>query len=254
MIAQSVPFAARLLPLLAAEEVPSPARWEREYASGRWSYLGAIDELAHYSVIVGYYAFLKPGGSVLDVGCGEGILQTRLSPHGYCRYLGIDFAAGAIQRVAQRADPATEFRVADAASFTTNEKFDAIIFNESLYYFQDPVRVVERYMGFLASDGIIIVSMEVARNRVAIWNAIGTVLKAIDETTAFNSAGLRMDSQGAGQTDAGTLAGRTANGQANIPRHRRPEVRILMDPQRAPRSSRGVRQPTPGGGLLQLLL
>jgi trans-aconitate methyltransferase len=92
--------------------------------------------------------------------------------------------------VAQRDDPATEFQVADAASFTTNEKFGAIIFNDSLYYFQDSVRVVERYMGFLASDGIIIVSMEVARNCVAIWNAIGTVLKAIDETTVFNSAEL----------------------------------------------------------------
>ena len=103
MLAQSVPFAARLLPLLAAEEVPPQARWEREYASGRWSYLGGVDELAHYSVIVGYYAFLKPGGSVLDVGCGEGILQTRLSPHGYCRYLGIDFAAGAIHQCGREA-------------------------------------------------------------------------------------------------------------------------------------------------------
>jgi 2-polyprenyl-3-methyl-5-hydroxy-6-metoxy-1,4-benzoquinol methylase len=190
MLAQSVPFAARLLPLLAAEEVPSPARWEREYASGRWSYLGGIDELAHYSVIVGYYAFLKPGGSVLDVGCGEGILQARLSPHGYCRYLGIDFAAGAIDQMAARRDPATEFRVADAASFTTSEKFDVIIFNESLYYFRDPISIVERYLDFLASNGIIIVSMEVARNRVAIWNATGTVLNAVDETTVFNGAGL----------------------------------------------------------------
>jgi 2-polyprenyl-3-methyl-5-hydroxy-6-metoxy-1,4-benzoquinol methylase len=190
MLAQSVPFAARLLPLLAAEEVPPPARWEREYASGRWSYLGGIDELAHYSVIVGYYAFLKPGGSVLDVGCGEGILQTRLSPHGYGRYLGIDFAAGAIDQLAERRDLATEFQVADAASFTTSQKFDAIIFNESLYYFRDPVSIVERYLDFLARDGIIIVSMEVARNRVAIWNEIGTVLKAIDETTVFNGAGL----------------------------------------------------------------
>jgi 2-polyprenyl-3-methyl-5-hydroxy-6-metoxy-1,4-benzoquinol methylase len=190
MLAQSVPFAARLLPLLAAEEVPSQARWEREYASGRWSYLSGVDELAHYSVIVGYYAFLKPGGSVLDVGCGEGILQTRLSPHGYCRYLGIDFAAGAIHRLTEKRDLATEFHVADATSFTTDQKFDAIIFNESLYYFQDPVSLVERYLAFLASDGIIIVSMVVARNRVAIWNAIGTVLKAIDETTVFNRAGL----------------------------------------------------------------
>jgi hypothetical protein len=80
MLAQSVPLAARLLPLLAAEEVPAQARWEREYASGRWSYLGNIDELAHYSVIVGYYAFLKPGGSVLDVGWAKGTSRPGCRP------------------------------------------------------------------------------------------------------------------------------------------------------------------------------
>ena len=138
MLAQSVPFAARLLPLLAAEEVPPPARWEREYASGRWSYLGGIDELAHYSVIVGYYAFLKPGGSVLDVGCGEGILQTRLSPHGYCRYLGIDFAAGAIDRWPKGMIRRLNFRWPTPQASPQRQKFDAIIFNESLYYFRGP--------------------------------------------------------------------------------------------------------------------
>ena len=104
--------------------------------------------------------------------------------------LGIDFAARAIDQMAARRDPTTEFRVADAASFTTSEKFDVIIFNESLYYFRQPISIVERYLDFLAGDGIIIVSMEVARNRVAIWNTIGAVLNAVDETTVFNGAGL----------------------------------------------------------------
>ena len=190
MLAQGLPFAARLLPLLTTEKVPPQAQWERDYASDRWSYLAGLDELAHYSVIAGYYAFLKPSGRVLDVGCGEGILQTRLAPHGYRRYLGIDFAAGAICRVAERRNPATDFQVADAATFTTDEKFDAIIFNESLYYFRDPAGIVKRYLTFLASDGIMIASMVIARDRIAIWNAIGTVLEAMDETTAFNRRGL----------------------------------------------------------------
>jgi 2-polyprenyl-3-methyl-5-hydroxy-6-metoxy-1,4-benzoquinol methylase len=190
MLAQGLPFAARLLPLLATDEAPPQARWERDYASGRWSYLAGLDELAHYSVIVGYYAFLKPGGSVLDVGCGEGILQSRLAPHGYRRYLGIDFAANAINEVSTRRGPASDFQVADAATFTTDQTFDVIIFNESLYYFRDPLSVVEQYRAFLASDGVFIVSMVIARNHIPIWNAISGVLEVVDETTVFNRSAL----------------------------------------------------------------
>ena len=190
MLARGLPFAARLLPLFAAEETPPRARWEHEYGGDRWSYLAGLDEAAHYSVIVGYYALLQPGGSVLDVGCGEGILQGRLAPHLYRRYLGIDFAASAIERVAARRDPTTDFQVADATSFTTDQAFDVIIFNESLYYFRDPAAVVERYLEFLAGDGVAIVSMVIARNRIAIWNALAPLVETVDETTVFNRVGV----------------------------------------------------------------
>ncbi|HEY2662863.1 MAG TPA: hypothetical protein VGI47_00885 [Candidatus Binataceae bacterium] len=60
-----------------------PQDWEKEYASGQWSYMKGVDDLARYSLIVGYYDFFKAGGSILDLGCGEGILQQKLAGCGY---------------------------------------------------------------------------------------------------------------------------------------------------------------------------
>jgi hypothetical protein len=53
------------------------------------------------------------------------------------------------------------------------ERFDAIIFNEVLYYFQDPVREVERYERALRWGGIFITSLyEKSRRAVAIGRAL----------------------------------------------------------------------------------
>lgn len=190
MLAQGLPFASRLLPFLAHEHIPPRADWESEYANGRWSYLAGLKELAHYSIIVGYCASLKPGGRVLDVGCGEGVLQTRLSPQDCRRYLGIDFAAESIRHVAERADAVTDFQVADVATFATDLKFDVIVFNEILYYFENPLSIIQRYQDFLDTSGIMIVSMIMKRNNISIWNAIDTAFDTQDETAVFNRDGL----------------------------------------------------------------
>jgi 2-polyprenyl-3-methyl-5-hydroxy-6-metoxy-1,4-benzoquinol methylase len=108
----------------------TPETWARQYSGGHWDYLETLLELGRYSAIAGYVIKLKSQGAVLDVGCGEGILQRTLRPH-YARYLGIDIAADAIRRAAQREDAATTFRVACALEFEPGEQFDAIIFNTS---------------------------------------------------------------------------------------------------------------------------
>src|SRR5690348_2798439 len=51
----------------------SQKQWEAEYQNGRWEYMKNLEELARYSIIVGYVDYLKKGGAILDVGCGEGI-------------------------------------------------------------------------------------------------------------------------------------------------------------------------------------
>jgi 2-polyprenyl-3-methyl-5-hydroxy-6-metoxy-1,4-benzoquinol methylase len=141
-----------------APEFPSGAAWDRQYAAGRWSYLEQLPELARYSVLTGYIAHLKPYAAVLDVGCGEGVLLKRLSPHGYRRYLGVDLSAVAIEKLQDRRDEKTTFLAADGEYYTPTERFDVVVCNEVLYFFRDPLAAVARYCNALTPGGLLLVS------------------------------------------------------------------------------------------------
>lgn len=68
---------------------------------------------------------LSPGSSILDVGCGTGIIAQNLVSNGY-RVVGIDISPGMIS-AARRRLPEGDFRVADARTACFQEKFDAVI-------------------------------------------------------------------------------------------------------------------------------
>jgi 2-polyprenyl-3-methyl-5-hydroxy-6-metoxy-1,4-benzoquinol methylase len=170
--------------------VVPPQNWEREYADGEWSHMKTIRELGRYSAIAGYYGFMKAPGTILDIGCGEGILQQRLSAHGYQRYLGIDICDNAIRAATAYSDQRTTFRQADIESFVPEEKFDTIIFNEVFYYLADPARIVRCLTDSLESDGImiasIVTSLRVRANAARIWRLIEGIVEILDSTTVIN--------------------------------------------------------------------
>src|SRR3954454_119623 len=91
----------------AGDPAPSAATWDAEYAAGRWAYLGELPELARFSVLAGYLRHFKPGGAILDVGCGEGALAKRLSAGDFRRYVGVDLSAAAIEKAARSLMPNT---------------------------------------------------------------------------------------------------------------------------------------------------
>ncbi|HEX6241047.1 MAG TPA: class I SAM-dependent methyltransferase [Polyangiales bacterium] len=129
---------------------------KKENEADCWGRLRSPSELGRYSVIHGFVQEFARDGSVLDVGCSDGLLQERIA---YGRYLGIDVFPQAIARAAHKADERTRFAQADAASFAPNESFDAIIWNECLYYLRDPIGVIQRYRHYLRPRGVMIVSM-----------------------------------------------------------------------------------------------
>jgi SAM-dependent methyltransferase len=161
----------------------SQERWEQEYRDGCWSHLQEARELAHYSVITGYYTHYRPGGSLLDVGCGEGVLQRRLYPLGYSRYLGIDKSQEAIARAQTQRDTRTEFRCADVETYSLQDRFDVIVFNELLYYLQDPVDVVRRLTRSLSPGGVAIISMLRWTSSRRIWRSLDRSMPIEDGVT-----------------------------------------------------------------------
>ncbi|MHB1586649.1 MAG: class I SAM-dependent methyltransferase [Acidiferrobacteraceae bacterium] len=179
----------RRLPGMSASGRQRPEQWDLEYQNGRWDYLRGVDELAHYSVIAGYCRHFIQGGSIWDVGCGEGILCNVLDDSCYSFYLGTDFSEQAISRAVGRVDgPKRMFRVADMHDFDPQRRFNMIVFNESLYYSQAPANVLRRHAAFLEPDGLLVVSMYLSR-RSPIWNEIRSVGRLLDEVQIRNRNG-----------------------------------------------------------------
>lgn len=135
-------------------------QWNEQFKSGRWDYLEKnIEELGHYSIITSYYQQFTPQGSVLDVGCGQGVLNRHLRLHQYSNYLGIDISAEAIRLAGKYQDDKTQFVAANVEEYLPESKYDCIIFNECLYYLNDPMATVRRYSRLLGDSGYMIISM-----------------------------------------------------------------------------------------------
>jgi SAM-dependent methyltransferase len=166
--------------------IPQPLL-EQQYESGHWDFLRSLGELGRFSVVVGYVNTLAPGGAVLDVGCGEGLLFQRLQPRDGSRYLGLDLSSAAIAKASQAGSG--PFVCADAETYMPADTFDAIVFNESLYYFRDPLATAARYFAALRPNGIVIVSTY-ARSRRArsILRALKRTSVLVDETTIAHDA------------------------------------------------------------------
>ena len=159
--------------------LPLPGEWYRKllvrdsdkrYVSGRWAYMKEVAESHRYSLIIGCCEYYKSRDrKILDVGCGEGILQRRMA---YTEYLGVDMNAEAISLAKSREDEHTRFFLTPAESYQPASLYDVIVFNESLYYIPNPLTVFEHYRAALAPDGIVIVCMFQTNLARRIWKKL----------------------------------------------------------------------------------
>jgi 2-polyprenyl-3-methyl-5-hydroxy-6-metoxy-1,4-benzoquinol methylase len=135
--------------------------WDREYRRGDWDYLSRASERPRYAVLAERIdaRFLSGGGDVLDLGCGSGILRERLADPSVASYTGVDVSGEAVALAERRAYPRSNFIAASIDQWEPNRPYDAIVFNEVLYYLPQPLESMRRFERWLASDGSLYVSM-----------------------------------------------------------------------------------------------
>ncbi len=168
-----------------------PASSDAIYASGGWDKLRDKAEIGRYAVIGGYCANLE-ARSVVDVGCGEGLLAESLARTAVEHYVGVDFSPVAIAMAQAKGLPGACFAVGDANDYTPDRRFDVIVFNEVLYYLDRPQSAVTRLAEWLEPEGHIIVSIFRSKHDW-VWRKIEPYCESIDAVTVAHGSGLTWD-------------------------------------------------------------
>ena len=170
-------------------DIPVPPEvWEDAYRNGKTDHMKQLTECPRYSIVGGYISYLKPDGDILDVGCGNGLLLDRYTPSGNSTYLGIDISQCALDSIKQRNNANIHLRMVNAETYEPKDKYDVIVFNESLYYLNDPLKVFRRYIMSAKRDGIVVVSTSSNSPRAkAILRCLKKEYDLLDETVTTNS-------------------------------------------------------------------
>jgi SAM-dependent methyltransferase len=142
----------------------SQSRWDAEYSNGSWKYLDGMPERSRQMVALGYILGLEGQRRVLDVGCGTAGFLELGKNFPLSGYHGIDISEVAISNARQRFRGTdigfpVRFEVADFEAFTSESRYDVILFNESLSYARDPMAILQHCRGLLSPDGVFLVSL-----------------------------------------------------------------------------------------------
>lgn len=159
-------------------------RWEGEWKAGEWDYMGDATEMPRYALLAGLIAVGDPG-TVIDVGCGTGILRSHLRDDAFTTYRGYDLSTTAVARATARDFPRTTFTVADA----TEEKLepaDVLVLNEVVYLVPEPSQFIARIPELVKPGGRLLVAIYRHPGDIVAWRALGQVATRLDEIRVRN--------------------------------------------------------------------
>ena len=136
--------------------------WDKEYSGDKWNFADHTEDDCVYSHLEQYAA----AGSILDLGCGSGNTANELDPDAYKSYVGVDISEVCLRKARRRsaengrADK-NKFVRGDLLTYTPTQRFDVILFRESLYHV--PIGKVgatlRRYAKYLSNGGVFVVRM-----------------------------------------------------------------------------------------------
>ncbi|HEX3800830.1 MAG TPA: class I SAM-dependent methyltransferase [Verrucomicrobiae bacterium] len=157
--------------------------WDAEFASGRWDFIENTSDDPIYGFIEKYCR----NGNLLDLGCGSGNTGCELADSTYQKYLGVDISEVALEKARQRSTALqragrNNYLRSDIFDFTPGEKYDVILFRESIYYIPAPkiVAMLERYLTHLKPGGVIMVRLHDANAEGKILTMIESAFKVVE--------------------------------------------------------------------------
>ena len=119
---------------------------------------------------------LKPGETVVDLGCGTGSLTAALVEQGG-NVIGLD-ASPEMLATAQTRFPKLCFQLADATTFTLADPVDAVFSNATLHWVQQPEAVISQVYRALKPGGRFVAELGAQGN-------IGLIRQAISAAIAY---------------------------------------------------------------------
>lgn len=130
--------------------------------------------VSHYGR--GLIDWLQPvsGEKILDIGCGTGDLTAQLSDTG-ANVTGIDFSADMIETARQKY-PHIPFHIADAHTYRTEERFNAVFSNAALHWMKRPEEVAQSIWHSLAPGGRFVAEFGGKGNCGQVVDALRTAL------------------------------------------------------------------------------
>jgi SAM-dependent methyltransferase len=144
---------------------PSRAKkilWDKEFSGGKWDF---IDDTAQ-DYIYGHLEKYAKNGNILDLGCGPGNTANELASNAYSSYVGVDISEAALKKAKKRTEESgrthkNSFVITDFISYSPSQKFDVILFRESMYHV--PVGKIKTtlnyYSDYLKEDGVFLVRL-----------------------------------------------------------------------------------------------
>jgi SAM-dependent methyltransferase len=173
---------------------------------GDWRGLASPEQDPRYRQIYSWINTFVPGASILDLGCGEAILLRKI--HSYAqgttparplgRYFGVELSTEAVARARENAglletETVVQGDITDL-SLIGGKAFDLVIFNEVLYYLQDPVprslRLIDEYAAYATMRGMFLVSIwhntaSPKPDNEAVWAAVAEKFEASRAAYSF---------------------------------------------------------------------
>ena len=131
--------------------------WDKEFKEGRWL---SGENPERPAICDAISAYLPRGGSLLDLGCSDGIIAC--TQEGVGKYIGVDISEIAIESAKKRKLLGNcKWVCADISKYDPQFLFDVILFRQSLYYLTK-LQIDEcllRYRKCLSERGVFIVVM-----------------------------------------------------------------------------------------------